>query len=57
MTTVQLGKIKGLTVWLSSRLIFDGLEPVLSHTKKSSIASYYRQLSTNTKYDNAINNF
>ena len=31
------------------RLISAGLEPVLGHTEKSCIASYYRQLSTNIK--------
>ena len=31
------------TVWLRNRLVFAGLEPVISHTKKSCIKSYYRQ--------------
>ena len=30
-------------VWLQNRLISTGLEPVLSHTEKSCIASYYKQ--------------
>ena len=33
-------------VWLQNRLIFAGLEPVLSHTEKLCIASYYREFST-----------
>ena len=35
--------------WLPNRLISAGLEPVLSHTEKSFIVSYYRQFSTNNK--------
>ncbi len=38
-----------IPVWLRNRLISTGLEPVLSHTKKSCIASNYRQFSTNIK--------
>ena len=36
-------------LWLWNRLISRGLEPVLSHTEKSCIASNYRQFSTNHK--------
>ena len=36
-------------VRLRNRLISTGLEPVLSHTEKSCIASYYTQFSTNIK--------
>ena len=36
-------------VWLGNRLIYAGLEPVLSHTIKSCIASYYSKFSTNIK--------
>ena len=35
--------------WLRNRLKSPGLEPVLSHTDKSYIASYYRQFFTNIK--------
>ena len=35
------------SVWLRNRLISAGLELVLSYRKKSKIASYYRQFSTN----------
>ena len=34
-------------VWLRNWLIFTGLELVLSHTEKSCIASYYREVFTN----------
>ena len=37
------------SVWLQNRSISTGLEPVLSHTEKSCIASYYWQFSTNIK--------
>ena len=30
--------VSNIQVWLRNRLIFDGLEPVLSYTKKSCIA-------------------
>ncbi len=30
-------------------LLFGGLEPILSHTEKSCITSYYKQFSTNIK--------
>ena len=36
-------------VWLPNRSISGGLEPVLSHTEKSCIVSYYRQFSANIK--------
>ena len=36
-----------ILVWLHNRLISSGLEPDLSHTGKSCIASDYRQFSTN----------
>ena len=35
--------------WLRNWLLSAGLEPVLSHTEKSYIASYYRQSSKNIK--------
>ena len=38
-----------IPVWLPNRLISAGLEPVLSHTKISCIASNYRQFFTNIK--------
>ena len=41
-------------VWLRSRLISAGLEPVLSHNEKSCIASYYR-LNIFHEYQNKIN--
>ena len=47
--TVFCGTIIIYPVWLQNRLIFTGLEPFLSHTEKSSIASYYVQFSTNIK--------
>ena len=40
------------TVWLLNRLISDGLEPALIHTKKLCLVSYYRQFSTNIKIKN-----
>ena len=40
---------KKIPVWLQNRLISAGLEPVLSNTEKSCIASYYRQFFTNIK--------
>ena len=43
-------------VWLRKRLISAVLEPVLSHTEKSCITSYYRQFSTNYKKNHKINN-
>ena len=44
-------------VWLRNRLISAGLEPVLSHTEKSFIISYYIQFSTNIKmYNHNIKN-
>ena len=36
-------------VWLRNRLLSAGLEPILSQTEKSCIASNYRQFSTNIK--------
>ncbi len=36
-------------VWPSTRLVSAGLEPVLSHTEKSCIATNYRQFFTNFK--------
>ena len=36
---------------LLNRLISAGLEPVLSHTEKACIASYYKQFSTNIKIE------
>ena len=36
-------------IWLWNRLLSTGLEPVLSHTEKSCIASNYIQFSTNIK--------
>ena len=45
-----LGKnVKYFPVWLRNRLLSTGLEPVLSQTEKSCIASNYRQFSTNIK--------
>ena len=41
--------VKNFPVWLRSRLLSAGLEPVLSQTEKSCIASNYRQFSTNIK--------
>ena len=41
-------------VWLQNRLISAVLEPVLSHTEKSGISSYYKQLSTNQKIKSLI---
>ena len=41
-----------IKAWLRHRLISGGLEPVLSHTEKSCIASYYKQLSTNNEIKN-----
>ena len=38
-----------LVIWLRNRLITAELEPVLSHTKKTCIASFYKQFSTNIK--------
>ena len=38
-----------IPVWMRNWLISAGLEPVLSHTKKSCIASYYRYIATNIK--------
>ena len=35
--------------WLGNRFISVGLKPVLSHTKKSCISSYYRYFITNIK--------
>ena len=40
------------TVLLQNRLISARLEPVLSHTQKSYIVSYYSQFSTNSKMKN-----
>ena len=40
---------KCFLVWLRNRLISIGLEPVLNHTEKSNIASYYRQFCMNIK--------
>ena len=34
----------GFIVWLRNRLIFVGLEQVLSHTEKSCIGSYYNAI-------------
>ena len=39
-------------VWLLNRLLSAGLEPVLSQTEKSCIASNYRQLSADIKMKN-----
>ena len=41
--------IKWFQVWLPNRLISAGQEPVLSHTEKLCISSYYKQFSTNVK--------
>ena len=41
-------------VWFRNRLIFAELEPVLSHTEKSFIASYDRQFSTINKINQKI---
>ena len=41
-----------ISVWLSNRSISVGLEPVLSHTDKLCIASFYIQFSTNIKMYN-----
>ena len=38
-----------LGVLLKGNRVILGLEPVLTHTEKSCIASYYRKLSTNIK--------
>ena len=38
-----------IPVWLRNRLLSAGLEPVLSLTEKSCVASNYRQFSTNIK--------
>ena len=38
-----------IPVWLRNRLISAGLEPVLSHTEKLCIVSYYIQFSSNIK--------
>ena len=38
--------LEGFPVLLRNRLIYAGLEPVLSNTEKSFITSYYRQIST-----------
>ncbi len=38
--------------FLSNQLISTGLEPVLSHTEKSYIASYYKQFPTHIKIKN-----
>ena len=35
---------KCFPVWLQNRLISAGLEPVLIHTERSCIASYFRKL-------------
>ncbi len=43
---------KFFPVWLRNPIISAGLELVLTHTKKSCIASYYKQFSTNTYYLN-----
>ena len=40
------------TVLLQNRLISARLKPVLSHTQKSYIVSYYSQFSTNSKMKN-----
>ena len=40
---ISKNKKKPFSVLLQNRLISTGLEPVLSHTEKSCIASYYRQ--------------
>ena len=37
-------------VWLRNRLISVGLQPVLSHSEKSCIVSYYMQFYMNKKY-------
>ena len=39
-------KKKNFPVWLPNQLISGELEPILSHTEKSRIVSYYRQYST-----------
>ena len=44
--------LKFIKVWIRNRLISDGLKPVLSHTEKLCIASYYRQFSTNIEIKN-----
>ena len=38
-----------IQVWLRNRLISAGLEPILSHTEKACIASYYRLFPTNNE--------
>ncbi len=50
----EVGSLKTMVTiiylsWFRNRLIYAGLEPVLSFTSKSCIASYYRQFSTNIK--------
>ena len=48
-TTLPLGTKTILAVWFRNRLTIAGLEPVLNHTEKSCIATYYKQFSTNIK--------
>ncbi len=56
MTTSKKAKLgKTFTVWLRNQLIFGVMEPVLTHTEKSCITSYYRQFSTNIKMKITIN--
>ena len=43
---------KNFPVWLPNRLISAGLKPVLSHTEKSCIVSYYINFSTNLRMYN-----
>ena len=44
-----MDNVNYFTVWLRNRLKSAGLEPILSHTEKSCIVSYYKQFSTNIK--------
>ena len=54
-STIQ---VNFLPVWLRNWLISAGLEPVLIHTEKLCIASYYIKFSTNIKmYNNKIKAF
>ena len=39
-------------LWIRNRIISAGLEPVLSHTEKSCLPSYYRQFSMNIEIKN-----